>query len=51
MSDYFRPDFYSGIIFNDKKLKVNWPKKKFIISSKDLKLNSFSEFCFKYKGI
>ncbi len=51
MSDYFKPNYYSGIVFNDKKLKVNWPPRKYIISKKDLKLQSFSNFCFRFKGI
>ena len=51
MSDYFKPKFYSGIIYNDKNLKIKWPSKKFIISSKDKQLTSFKEFCKKYNGI
>ena len=34
----------TGIIWNDKKLKINWPKKKFIISSKDKKNLTFDQF-------
>ena len=51
MSDYFKPNFYSGIIYNDKDLKIKWPCKKPIISKKDKKLISFKEFCKYYDGI
>jgi|TARA_B110001452_G_scaffold264740_1_gene268240 dTDP-4-dehydrorhamnose 3,5-epimerase len=33
-----------GIMWNDPELKIRWPKKKFIISSKDKKNLSFTEF-------
>ena len=33
-----------GIRYNDKDLKINWPKRKFIISDKDKKNILFSEF-------
>ena len=38
-----------GLIWNDRKLKINWPKKKFIISSKDKNNLNMTEFCRKYK--
>ena len=34
----------SGIIWNDKDLKINWPIKKPIVSKKDKKLKSFNYF-------
>jgi dTDP-4-dehydrorhamnose 3,5-epimerase len=33
-----------GIMWNDPELNIRWPKKKFIISSKDKKNLSFAEF-------
>ena len=33
-----------GILWNDKTLSITWPKKKFIISSKDKKNLTFQEF-------
>ena len=39
----------TGLIWNDRKLKINWPKKKFIISSKDKNNLNMTEFCRKYK--
>ena len=37
----------TGIMWNDKKLKIKWPKKKFIISRKDKNNLSFDEYCYK----
>ena len=39
----------TGLIWNDRKLKINWPKKKFIISNKDKNNLNMTEFCRKYK--
>ena len=39
----------TGLIWNDRKLRINWPKKKFIISSKDKNNLNMTEFCRKYK--
>ncbi len=39
----------TGILWNDKKLKIRWPKKKFIISKKDKNNPSFTNFCHKNK--
>ena len=38
-----------GLIWNDRKLKINWPKKKFIISNKDKNNLNMTEFWRKYK--
>lgn len=38
-----------GIIWNDRNLKIKWPKTKVIISDKDKKNISFSEYEKKYK--
>ena len=37
-----------GLKFNDPKLKINWPKTKYIISAKDKKNVSFQDFVNKY---
>ena len=49
LTNYYKPKFESGINLMDSNLKVKWPKKKFFISKKDLKLESFKEFCKNYK--
>ena len=52
LNNYYKPEFESGIIFNDKNLKIKWPKNiKFKISSKDKKLSSFRDFCKNYGGL
>ena len=51
MSDYFKPNFYSGIVYNDTDLNIKWPKYKPVISRKDKNLITFREFCKKYNGI
>lgn len=45
LTNYYKPRFESGINLMDKKLKIKWPKKKFKISKKDKKLQSFENFC------
>ena len=50
LSNYYKPNFEDGIIWNDKKIKTNWPVKKPIISKKDKKLRTFLEFKNFYKG-
>ena len=37
-----------GIMWNDPELKIHWPKKKFIISDKDKKNLSFSDYTNKF---
>ena len=44
LDNYYNPKYESGIIFNDKTLKIKLPKKNMIISKKDKKLLSMSEF-------
>ena len=38
-----------GLLWNDPKLKIKWPKKKLIISKKDKNNLKFIDFCRKYK--
>ena len=49
LDNYYAPKFESGIIFNDKKLKIKWPRKKMLVSKKDKKLQTFSQFCNTYQ--
>ncbi len=49
LTNYYKPQFESGINLMDKTLKIKWPKKKFNISTKDHKLINFKEFCKIYK--
>ena len=44
LTNYYKPKFESGIIWNDKKLKIKWPIKKPEVSLKDKNLNSFYSF-------
>ena len=48
-SNYRDKDSEIGIIWNDKDLKIKWPKIKVVISKKDKKNISFEEFKKKYK--
>ncbi len=49
LDNYYSSKFESGINPLDKELKINWPSKKFIISEKDKKLESFFSFKEKIK--
>ncbi len=49
LNNYYNPKYESGIIFNDKKLKIKWPKKKMIVSKKDRNLLTISQFKKKFK--
>ena len=51
LSNYYKPKFESGIIWNDKYFKVKWPKKRPLVSKKDNRLLTFSEFKKIYKGL
>ena len=44
LDNYYAPQYESGIIYNDKNLKVRWPSKKMTISKKDKKLPTFTFF-------
>jgi len=43
-TNYRNIDTEVGILWNDKDLKINWPKNKFILSSKDKKNFTFKNF-------
>ena len=49
LSNYYSPRFESGILWNDKDLKVKWPIKKPLVSPKDKNLLSFKNFLSKFK--
>ena len=49
LSNYYKPEYEDGIIWNDKKLKIKWPFKKPLVSKKDSMLKAFSEFKKIYK--
>mgnify|MGYP001240182357 FL=1 len=49
LTNYYKPNYESGINLKDKDLKINWPKKNFSISKKDKKLPTFKNFCSTYK--
>ena len=45
LDNFYKPKYEDGIIYNDKTIKIKWPKQKVIVSEKDKKLKSFQEFC------
>ena len=49
LTNYYKPEFESGINLLDKNLNIKWPKKKFTISEKDSELMMFKEFCKTHK--
>ena len=49
LDNYYNPKNEGGIIFNDKTLKIKWPKKNMIISKKDLNLVTINQFKKKIK--
>jgi dTDP-4-dehydrorhamnose 3,5-epimerase len=51
LENYYMPKYESGIIFNDKKLNIKWPKKNVLVSSKDKKLKTFDYFCNHFRGL
>ena len=44
LTNYYKPRFEDGIIWNDKEIKIKWPIKNPILSKKDKKLNTFKLF-------
>ena len=51
LSNYYKPQYEDGILWNDKLLKTKWPVKKPIVSMKDKKLKTFLDFKKIYKGL
>ena len=50
LSNYYKPRFESGIIWNDKNLKLKWPTNKPILAKRDTKWGTFIDFKKVYKG-
>ena len=40
MSNFYNPKFARGMMYDDKKIGINWPRKPLIISKKDLNFKS-----------
>ena len=51
LSNYYKPKFESGILWNDNFFKIKWPYTKPSVSKKDNKLLTFSDFKKIYKGL
>ncbi len=49
LSNYYNPKKESGIVWNDKNLKIKWPIKNPRISKKDRKLPTFKDFLKNFK--
>ena len=49
LNNYYQPRYEDGINAMDKKLKIKWPGKIFLVSKKDKKLNSLDNFKKSYK--
>lgn len=43
MSDFFKPESYSGFRYDSKSFSINWPHEPVVISERDLSLPEFSE--------
>ena len=44
LSNYYKPQFESGILWNDDFIKIKWPIKKPFVSKKDKRLLTFKKF-------
>ena len=44
LSNYYKPNCESGLVWNDRFFNIKWPIKKPIVSKKDKKLLTFLEF-------
>ena len=51
LDNYYAPNYENGIIYSDKYIRINWPRKNMVVSNKDKKLQSFKEFEQKFKGL
>ena len=49
LSEYRYQQYERGIIYNDKKLNIKWPRKRVLVSQKDKKHQSFNQFCKTFK--
>ena len=51
LDNFYKPKFEDGIIFDDRQLKIKWPKLKIVISKKDKKLRTLKDFINTYAGL
>ena len=51
LDNYYAPQYESGIVFSDKKLKIKWPNKNMLVSKKDKELLTFDQFLKKFKNL
>lgn len=51
LSNNYKPQYESGIKWDDRDIKINWPAGKKIISNKDNNLGSFNLFKNKFKSL
>jgi len=51
LSNYYKPRYEDGVIWNDGLFKNNWPTTRPIVSKKDKKLKTFLEFKKIYQGL
>ena len=51
LSNYYHPEYEDGIVWNDRIFENKWPVKKPLVSNKDKKLKSFSDFKKIYKSL
>ena len=51
LSNYYHPRYESGLLWNDNFFKINWPTNKPVVSKKDKKLLTFSQFKKIHKGL
>ena len=51
LDNFYKPKFEDGIIFDDRQLKIKWPKLKIVISKKDKKLRTLKNFINIYTGL
>ena len=51
LSNYYKPQFESGIKWDDEKIKINWPSGKKVISIKDKDLQNLDFFKNRFKAL
>ena len=51
LSNYYYPEYEDGLLWNDKFLRIKWPTKQPIVSTKDKNLKTFLDFKKTYKGL